>query len=218
MCGVPSFHMGGRSIDAPSFAIGDDFCAFGTKLMVGSYFYPTGTTMFYVQGNSILQGNLHVGGNLTVSGSTSGFDALLSPYATTTSLSSSLSFPSGLTVSGGGATITGDSSINGGMSVSGALSGAGVTAMLAPYALAANVPPQFYAFSPLIGTLQISGHYTGQFGITFDTTKALVCSGVTTSGGLTVSSGNASIAGTLTSAGLTSTSPEERNSPTACKI
>ena len=107
-----------------------------------------------IQADTIrLEGDVHVGGNLTVSGTTSGFDALLSPYATTTSMSSSLSFPDGLTVSGGGATITGNSSIAGGLSVSGALSGAGVTSMLAPYALATNVPPNFYAFSPLIGTL-----------------------------------------------------------------
>ena len=89
----------------------------------------------------------------------------------------------------GGASITGNSSVAGTLSVSGALSGAGVTSMLAPYALSANVPPNFYAFSPLVGTIQISGQYTGQFGITFDTTKALVCIGVNTSGELTVSSG-----------------------------
>ena len=137
---------------APSFATGDNYCAVGNKLVVGSYGYPTGTTQFYVSGNSVFTGNATLGGNLFVSGT---------------------------------------------------LSGAGFDSLLSPDALKASVPPPYYTASPLLGSLQLTGANAGQVQLSLDSTKALTCAGLTSSSGLNVSSGNATIAGTLNCGVLT---------------
>ena len=60
-------------------------------------------------------------------------------------------------------------------------------------------------------TLSLSGVNAGQFGIGFDVTKAIVCTGFTSLAGLIVSSGgititgNSTITGTLSTSGLTCT-------------
>ena len=53
VCGVGSFQMRGTNLDAPTFAVGDNYCAVGNKLMVGSYGYPTGNISFYCSGYSL---------------------------------------------------------------------------------------------------------------------------------------------------------------------
>ena len=85
----------------------------------------------------------------------------------------------GLTVATGGAAITGNSSVAGTLNVSGALRGAGITTLLAPYALASQVPVSVYAVSPLIGTLAISAQLVEHLGITFDPTQPLTCTNIT---------------------------------------
>ena len=65
--GVGSFQMGGINLDAPTFAVGDSYCAVGNKLMVGSYAYPTGIISLYCSGYSHFLNDLQCDGQITAS-------------------------------------------------------------------------------------------------------------------------------------------------------
>ena len=98
-----------------------------------------------------------------------------------------------------------------------AVGGAAITNLLSPYALTsalnAYTPTAslttYFAVSPIIITIQLSGANAGKWGISLDSTKSITCFGLTCNNLLTVSSGgaaitgNSSITGTLSTGALT---------------
>ena len=67
-----TFLLGGSNLDAPSFAVGDNCCAVGTKLIVGTLIIPETGNVLSCYGSSYFSSDLSCGGNIVLTNSPSG--------------------------------------------------------------------------------------------------------------------------------------------------